>query len=118
MSSKDINNIASTVYFQRATVMISELPFLIVLYLITRKVNITLVLAYFSIPFIILDSNTSFIADIHFQYNIIMQALFLLSVYLIQEGKFLQGAFAFSTLLNFKHIYLYASIAFVAYLLK
>ena len=47
-----------------------------------------------------------------------MQALFLLSVYLVQEGKFLQGAFAFSTLLNFKHIYLYASIAFVAYLLK
>jgi alpha-1,3-glucosyltransferase len=47
-----------------------------------------------------------------------MQALFLLSVYFVQEGMFLRGAFAFSTLLNFKHIYLYAAIGFVAYLLK
>lgn len=56
--------------------------------------------------------------DIHFQYNIIMQAVFLLSVHLIQQKKFLRGAFLYSCLLNFKHIYLYASLAFLAYILK
>lgn len=47
-----------------------------------------------------------------------MQAIFLLSVHLIQQDKFLQGAFLYSCLLNFKHIYLYASLAFLAYILK
>lgn len=47
-----------------------------------------------------------------------MQAIFLLSVHFIQQDKFLRGAFLYSCLLNFKHIYLYASLAFLAYILK
>lgn len=47
-----------------------------------------------------------------------MQAVFLLSVHLVQQQKFLKGAFLYSCLLNFKHIYLYAALAFLAYILK
>lgn len=47
-----------------------------------------------------------------------MQSIFLLSIYFIQEKHFLRGAFTYACLLNFKHIYLYASIAFLAYILK
>lgn len=98
--------------------ILSEIPFLLVLYRIIGAINFKLVVAYFSLPFILLDSNHSFYSDIHFQYNIIMQAFFLLGVYLIEQGHFLKGAFAYACLLNFKHIYLYSSLAFFAYILK
>lgn len=47
-----------------------------------------------------------------------MQAIFILSIYFIQQEKYLKGAFTYACLLNFKHIYLYAAIAFASYLLK
>ena len=47
-----------------------------------------------------------------------MQTLFLLSIELIRREKFTAGAFCYSLLLNFKHIYLYSSIAFFIYILK
>ena len=47
-----------------------------------------------------------------------MQALLLLSVQLIRTRRFLLGALAYSALLNFKHIYLYAALAFFIYILK
>lgn len=47
-----------------------------------------------------------------------MQAIFILSVYLIIKEDYLKGAFVYACLLNFKHIYLYSGIAFLAYILK
>jgi alpha-1,3-glucosyltransferase len=55
---------------------------------------------------------------VHFQYNMLMQALFLLAVHLLQQKRFLPAAITYATLLNFKHIYLYAALAFFAYILK
>jgi alpha-1,3-glucosyltransferase len=107
-----------TVYFQRGTVLFSELPYLLVLAWIFGGVNGKMVIAYLSIPFTLLDSTPPFNLDIHFQYNIIMQAIFLLSVQLIRTERFVLGAFVFSVLLNFKHIYLYAAIAYFIYILK
>jgi uncharacterized membrane protein len=46
-----------TVYFQRATVIMSEIPFLLVLFWIFKEINAKMIIAYFSIPFILLDSN-------------------------------------------------------------
>jgi alpha-1,3-glucosyltransferase len=56
--------------------------------------------------------------DIHFQYNILLQTLFILSVYCVQQGRFLPGALFYATLINFKHIYIYAAPAFFIYLLR
>ena len=47
-----------------------------------------------------------------------MQALFLASVNLINRRQYLAGAFAYTVLLNFKHIYLYAALAFFVSILK
>lgn len=47
-----------------------------------------------------------------------MQALFLLSVQLVRRKQYAKGALAYSLLLNFKHIYLYAALAFFSYILK
>lgn len=76
------------------------------------------VFAALSIPFLLLDSNTLIKSDIHFQYNIMMQGIFILSVYFINKNRFLAGAFCFSLLLNLKHIYLYSAPVFFVYILK
>lgn len=55
--SKSINQMPITVYFQRATVILSEIPFLLVLFWIFKEINAKMIIAYFSIPFILLDSN-------------------------------------------------------------
>jgi hypothetical protein len=47
-----------------------------------------------------------------------MQAIFLAAVQLIRTKRFLLGAFVYSVLLNFKHIYLYAVLAFFFCILK
>ena len=47
-----------------------------------------------------------------------MQAIFLLSVELIRRKRFEEGAFVYSCLLNFKHIYLYAALAFFVCIVK
>ena len=54
---------------------------------------------------------------IHFQYNGLLSGFLLLSMANIIEGRFVTGAFWFTTLLNFKHIYLYCAPAFGTYLL-
>jgi alpha-1,3-glucosyltransferase len=56
--------------------------------------------------------------DIHFQYNLMMQAILILSIAMINRKRFLVGALLFSILLNFKHIYLYCAPAYAAYLIK
>jgi len=47
-----------------------------------------------------------------------MQAIFLASIELIRRKKYEEAAFVYSCLLNFKHIYLYASLAFFSCILK
>ncbi len=47
-----------------------------------------------------------------------MQAIFILSVAMINKKKYLLGALMFSILLNFKHIYLYCAPAYGIYLIK
>jgi alpha-1,3-glucosyltransferase len=47
-----------------------------------------------------------------------MQSALLFSVYLMNNKQYLLSAFIYALLINFKHIYMYASLAFFAYLIK
>ena len=47
-----------------------------------------------------------------------MQAVFLLSVELMRRKRYEEGAFVYSCLLNFKHLYLYSALAFFVCIVK
>ncbi|CAP22260.2 Protein CBG00995 [Caenorhabditis briggsae] len=59
--------------------------------------------------------------SVHFQYNSMLTAFFILSMYFIDFGMFLliffQAALTFSVLLNFKHIYVYYALGYVFFYL-
>eukprot|EP00116_Pleurobrachia_bachei_P003679 sb/3463941/ len=55
---------------------------------------------------------------VHFQYNGFLSGLFLLSLCGVIEGRWVEGGFWFSVLLNFKHIYMYAAPVYFVYLLR
>ncbi|CAO4363774.1 unnamed protein product [Caenorhabditis nigoni] len=55
--------------------------------------------------------------SIHFQYNSMLTAFFILSMYFIDSGRFLLAALTFSILLNFKHIYVYYALGYVFFYL-
>ncbi|XP_050443725.1 probable dolichyl pyrophosphate Glc1Man9GlcNAc2 alpha-1,3-glucosyltransferase [Adelges cooleyi] len=55
---------------------------------------------------------------IHFQYNGFLFGILLISISHILKGENYRGAFWFSVLLNFKHIYLYLAPAYFLFLLK
>ncbi|KAH7696233.1 Protein C08H9.3 a, partial [Aphelenchoides avenae] len=69
--------------------------------------------------FVLLAVNPGLILldNIHFQYNSMLFGIFCVAVAAVYDGCPLTGALLFSTLLNFKHIYLYYVPAFVAYYL-
>lgn len=110
----------SVVFYQRATVILSDLLFLLgcVRYfqVESRQGNgkidmIRLVANYASAAFLILD-------NIHFQYNSMMYGLLLLSIAYIKEGSYFKSALVYAILLNFKHIFLYFAPCFGILYLK
>ncbi|XP_077623673.1 dolichyl pyrophosphate Glc1Man9GlcNAc2 alpha-1,3-glucosyltransferase isoform X3 [Crocuta crocuta] len=55
---------------------------------------------------------------IHFQYNGFLFGLMLLSIARLFQKRHMEGAFLFTALLHFKHIYLYVAPAYGIYLLR
>ncbi|KAJ6021130.1 hypothetical protein N7540_006634 [Penicillium herquei] len=108
-----------TVYFQRATVIFTEL---VLVYALSRFIK--------SAPFaskqaahvaslsILLSPGLFIIDHIHFQYNGFMYGILILSIVLAREQSKLLSGIVFATLLCFKHIYLYLSLAYFVYLLR
>lgn len=101
------------VLYQRITVIVSELVYLLSLvYALRGRSHSTKMFAalFLQFGFVLLD-------DIHFQYNSMMQGLLIFSIQLMIEGKVLTSALLFSVLLNFKHIYLYVAPVYFLYIL-
>ncbi|KAE9416460.1 hypothetical protein Angca_009883, partial [Angiostrongylus cantonensis] len=70
--------------------------------------------------FIVLSCNVGLILvdNIHFQYNSMLTALLILSIYLADRKKYLMVPLIYCVLLNFKHIYLYYAPAYVVFFLR
>ena len=106
-----------SVYFQRASVIVSELVLLYGLhrYVQSSKSRKT---AHAAALAILLSPGLLIIDHIHFQYNGSMYGLLILSIVFAQEGKLLSSGLMFAALLCMKHIYLYLAPAYFIYLLR
>jgi alpha-1,3-glucosyltransferase len=109
-----------TVYFQRTTVIITELvlvwalqTFIDTAPLKSRRAAQVVALS------IILSPGLLIIDHIHFQYNGFMYGILVMSLVLARhKNELLSSGLIFATLLCFKHIYLYLAPAYFVYLLR
>lgn len=129
-----------TIYFQRATVIFSEL---ILLYALNRCAQSQIFLlkeitanrgyyrfiksapqankhlAHITSLSIFLSPGLLIIDHIHFQYNGFLYGILVLSIVLARkQSTLLYSGILFAVLLCFKHIYLYLSLAYFVYLLR
>lgn len=109
-----------TVYFQRTTVIVTELLLAYALQLFiestplaSRRASQVAALS------IILSPGLLIIDHIHFQYNGFMYGILVLSLVLARfKSTLLESGLIFAVLLCFKHIYLYLAPAYFVFLLR
>ncbi|GLU00343.1 hypothetical protein SLE2022_177200 [Rubroshorea leprosula] len=107
---------SSVVYFQRITVILSDLLLLYGVYRLSKnldslKRNLIWVLVIWSPGLLIVD-------HVHFQYNGFLLGWLLLSISFLVEGRDLMGGFLFAVLLCFKHLFAVAAPVYFIYLLR
>ncbi|XP_005290622.2 probable dolichyl pyrophosphate Glc1Man9GlcNAc2 alpha-1,3-glucosyltransferase isoform X2 [Chrysemys picta bellii] len=115
----------ATVFFQRLSVIFTDILFVYAAHECCRYVNgkrpgkellekpmfVLAVLLLWNFGLLIVD-------HIHFQYNGFLFGLMLLSVARLFQKRHLEGALLFAVLLHFKHIYIYVAPAYCVYLLR
>ncbi|KAJ5239221.1 hypothetical protein N7468_003840 [Penicillium chermesinum] len=109
-----------TIYFQRATVILTELVLACALSKYIKSTPLAHKQAAHVAALSIFLSPGLFIIDhIHFQYNGFMYGILVLSIVLARkQSTLLLSGILFAALLCFKHIYLYLSLAYFVYLLR
>ncbi|OJJ88448.1 dolichyl-P-Glc:Glc1Man(9)GlcNAc(2)-PP-dolichol alpha-1,3-glucosyltransferase ALG8 [Aspergillus glaucus CBS 516.65] len=109
-----------TVYFQRATVILTEL---VLVYALSRFIKSVpqpnTHLAHIASLSILLSPGLLIIDHIHFQYNGFLYGLLILSIVLARkQSTLLYSGITFAILLCLKHIHLYLALAWFVYLLR
>lgn len=109
-----------TVYFQRTTVIVTELLLAYALQLFVNSSPLGSRRAAQAAALSILLSPGLLVIDhIHFQYNGFMYGILVLSLVLARgKDSLLASGLAFAALLCFKHIYVYLAPAYFVYLLR
>ncbi|XP_017985235.1 PREDICTED: probable dolichyl pyrophosphate Glc1Man9GlcNAc2 alpha-1,3-glucosyltransferase [Theobroma cacao] len=107
---------SSAIYFQRISVIVSDLFFMYGVYRCTSnlpslKRNLVWILAVWSPVLVIVD-------HLHFQYNGFLFGWLLLSISFLAQGRDLMGGFLFAVLLCFKHLFAVAAPVYFVYLLR
>ncbi|XP_068493574.1 dolichyl pyrophosphate Glc1Man9GlcNAc2 alpha-1,3-glucosyltransferase isoform X4 [Phaseolus vulgaris] len=104
------------VYFQRVTVILSDLSLLYGVYRLTRNLDSKKQKLIWSL---IIWSPMLFIVDhVHFQYNGFLIGILLISLSYLEEGRDLLGGCIFAVLLCFKHLFAVAAPVYFIYLLR
>ncbi|KAI8328316.1 family 57 glycosyltransferase [Chlamydoabsidia padenii] len=104
----------TTIIYQRATVMISELVLYWGLLRYLKTSGSYLVVA----ASIFLHPGLWIVDHIHFQYNGLLYGILIHSIVDAKKNRLLRSGILFAILLNFKHIYLYLAPAYFVYLLQ
>ncbi|KAF2803453.1 uncharacterized protein BDZ99DRAFT_526382 [Mytilinidion resinicola] len=107
-----------TVYFQRATVILTELVLVYALHLYVKGSH-SKKTAHAAAISILLSPGLLIIDHIHFQYNGFLYGILVLSLVLARDrSTLLPSGLLFASLLCLKHIYLYLAPAYFVYLLR
>lgn len=106
----------SAIYFQRMSVIVSDLFLLYGVYrstltLASLKRNLIWLLVIWSPGLLIVD-------HLHFQYNGFLFGWLLLSLSFLVQGRDVMGGFLFAVLLCFKHLFAVAAPVYFVYLLR
>lgn len=109
-----------TIYFQRTTVIVTELFLVFALQsFIDSSPLQSKRAAQVAALSVILSPGLLIIDHIHFQYNGFMYGILVWSLVLTRsKSTLLYGGFVFAALLCFKHIYLYLAPAYFVFLLR
>ena len=109
-----------TIYFQRLSVIATELLLVYALHLyVSSSPKSTKYASHVAALSVLLSPGLLIIDHIHFQYNGFMYGLLLCSLVLARhESTILLSGALFAALLCFKHIYLYLAPAYFVYLLR
>lgn len=109
-----------TVYFQRVTVILSEVVLFVALQWIidTSSTHALRRRMYVATASLALSPGLMLIDYIHFQYNGMMYGVLLLCLNSARLERYLLCGFWFAVLLCFKHIYLYLAPAVFVFLLR
>ncbi|KAG0200162.1 glycosyl transferase [Mortierella sp. GBA30] len=106
-----------TVYFQRTTVIVSEL---ILFWALQRMLTVmgNRPLQKIINWSLMLNPGLIMVDNMHFQYNGFLYGILIHSLVDAKQGKLLRSGILFAALLNFKHIYLYIAPSYFAFLLR
>jgi alpha-1,3-glucosyltransferase len=118
---KDLNHDTwQTVYFQRTTVILTELVLIFALsYFVQTAPTLQKTSSHAAALSILLSPGLLIIDHIHFQYNGFLYGILILSLVLARrESTLLASGITFAILLCLKHIYLYLAPAYFVYLLR
>ncbi|EAZ63014.1 predicted protein [Scheffersomyces stipitis CBS 6054] len=109
-----------TVYFQRLTVIVSEIVLFLSLqwYMDSSKTHDSSRRSFVAAASLSLSPGILIIDHIHFQYNGLLYGFLVLAIVSAKLEKYLMCGFWFALLLCFKHIYLYLAPAVFIYLLR
>ncbi|KAL1994969.1 hypothetical protein VTN49DRAFT_1156 [Thermomyces lanuginosus] len=121
LSVKNLNYDSwQTVYFQRATVIASELVLAVALDRFVKSSPLSSQrLARIASLSIMLSPGLLIIDHIHFQYNGFLYGILIFSIlWARKQSTMLYSGIAFASLLCLKHIYLYLAPAWFVYLLR
>ncbi|KAF7814805.1 putative dolichyl pyrophosphate Glc1Man9GlcNAc2 alpha-1,3-glucosyltransferase [Senna tora] len=106
----------TVIYFQRATVILSDLCLLFGVYRMTKNLDSRRQKLIWSL---VIWSPMLFIVDhMHFQYNGFLIGILLISLSYLEEGRDVLGGLVFAVLLCFKHLFAVAAPVYFIYLLK
>ncbi|KAG0242055.1 family 57 glycosyltransferase [Mortierella sp. GBAus27b] len=107
----------ATVFFQRTTVIVSELVLFWALQRMLSAMGNRPLQKIISWS-LMLNPGLIMVDNIHFQYNGFLYGILIHSLVDAKQGKLLRSGILFAALLNFKHIYLYIAPSYFAFLLR